>query len=92
MSVRIPTDCSCPACRRAIDAATSTRQGQSAMPKAGDWSVCMYCSVALVYDSDLGVRIPAPGEFETLSPRQRTMIAYAQMAVLQIHGRDHGAA
>jgi len=54
MSVHMP-DCDCPKCGMHIDAATSVN-GEDVKPKAGDLSICAYCTEFLIFNEDLTFR------------------------------------
>lgn len=45
------TPSSCPRCDKRLDAATYIKEGQTVLPKEGDFSLCMYCGQILVFDA-----------------------------------------
>lgn len=57
MSSAEPTlpKCACPYCGHELDAATAVTE-EGAAPSPGDFSVCAYCGLVLVFRADLKVR------------------------------------
>lgn len=51
----------CPCCGRVADCATCPTD-ESAVPVPGDWTVCIGCGAALVFDEALRMRWPRPDE------------------------------
>jgi len=56
----------CPSCDSEIDAATSI-DGAAAVPAEGDYTLCAYCGVWLVFRADLSLRYPTSREAVDLS-------------------------
>lgn len=55
----------CPQCGHKIDAASCTTEDVS--PKAGDYSICVYCTSYLVFtDDSLNVRLLTVEDLETI--------------------------
>jgi len=50
------------------------------MPKPGDVSVCAYCTVALVFDEELTMRVLRADEYAALPPRLRLQLELLRKA------------
>ncbi len=59
----------CPACLTTLSGAKDPEG--TATPKPGDGSVCVYCTAALIFNSDLTLRVMRPDEYEALPPKLR---------------------
>lgn len=65
----------CPYCEQTYKVTTSV--GAAAPPSAGDWAVCYNCAQFLVYNEQLMVRKPHPGEVARMTqknPKRRRML------------------
>jgi hypothetical protein len=62
---RTPPD-ACPYCGHAVDAATDLPSGSGSAPCPNDGSICIACGSLLIYDDDLRLRRPDPGELAEL--------------------------
>jgi len=60
MKVALVPKCRCPYCDTLLDAASPAKG--DAVPEPGDASVCIKCASPLVFDKDLRLRKPLPGE------------------------------
>lgn len=69
----------CPACRAQLDAATG-----GCAPLAGDFSICVYCSAALVFTDDAGaLRVATPADIAGAPERLRVQLRrYAAAATV----------
>jgi hypothetical protein len=55
---------SCTHCGYLFDA-VSNIEGETG-PSPGDWTLCLRCAGAMVFDADLRPAMPAPGAYEAL--------------------------
>lgn len=69
----------CPACLKTLDAATDPEA--AANPKPGDLSVCCYCSVMLVFNTDMTSRLLRQTEFDELPADLRLRICAYRIVV-----------
>lgn len=69
----------CPACLRTLNGAAAI--GRRATPRAGDLSVCCYCTALLEFNTDLTVRLLSREVFESLSVDMRERLEGAQRVV-----------
>lgn len=74
------TTARCPACMTRLDAAMGD-DGADVDPAPGDMSVCGYCSVLAVVNSDLTMRTLKLHEYEALDSRTRAVLVLYQGAV-----------
>jgi hypothetical protein len=71
----------CPYCGHRVDAATTTPGARGTGPCPNDASICIACGSMLIYDDDLRLRRPDPGELAELEadPRvQLTQLAWRE--------------
>ncbi len=88
-SVRTNREARCPACQHRVDGATDPRSNRT--PKPGDFSVCAYCSMVVVFNTDMTVRAARPAEIEALPAGTRAeMRAYQAMALAIASKRAKG--
>lgn len=69
----------CPGCGKHLDGATAP--GDEA-PSPGSISVCVYCLSVAIFDDDLLLRAPLPGELEALPPAARANLDACRKTVL----------
>jgi hypothetical protein len=69
----------CPSCGKKLDDCTGVRD-QSALPGAGDVSICAYCAQILVFDDKLALSIATEEDITKLSePEQLALLTAAQL-------------
>lgn len=73
----------CPVCDHKIDAMTGV--DHDAAPKAGDFTVCIYCGNVLRITDGLGLRIATTDEIASATPETRRIIKAAQFAIRSRH-------
>ena len=61
---RVNTNARCPACLKTLDGVTDPFSGKT--PQPGDISICAYCALRLVFNTDLTVRALSADEIEAL--------------------------
>ncbi len=75
----IITATNCPSCGKKLDDCTGVRD-QTAMPGAGDISICAYCAQILVFDDKLALNIATEEDITKLSePEQNALLTAAQL-------------
>jgi hypothetical protein len=75
----------CPECGTLLDAASAPKS--DARPSPGDWTVCIHCAAALVFDTELKVQAPGFGALEALAltePETAAQLRRHQAAVRQL--------
>lgn len=81
-TTRVPLQ-HCPECNTKLDAASSLREGLT--PKAGDFTVCIACSVILVYEPGLIVRLAGKDELRKLDAETLFDLVRTQTAIREMH-------
>lgn len=76
----------CPWCGHELDAVAG-----EGSPSPGDWSVCISCAQAVIFNGDLSIRAASTGDFAALSPLEYAELQRYQRAVRQIDRREFGA-
>lgn len=66
----------CPACKAPLAAARGTKDPKD-RPSPGDFSVCLYCSAALRFTEDLGLRLLTQQELDEAPAQMRQALAIA---------------
>jgi hypothetical protein len=77
----------CPCCLKVLDGATGPAGER---PKAGDLTVCAYCTAVLAYTEGLGLRIFTEAERAALSPEEKETIARTIIVVAKIRAARLG--
>lgn len=72
----------CPFCDYKLDVAASVYNKKNT-PKPGDISICLSCASILIFNDDLTIRKPEPGEIE-ITPE----IHKIQQAIRSVDRRD----
>lgn len=67
----------CPACLKTLDGATDPFGGLT--PAAGDLSVCLYCTVRLIFNTDLTLRVLRDDEYAALLPEEQLLLAVTRL-------------
>ena len=84
-TTRVP-DHRCPVCRAELSAASSIAPDE--VPEPGDWTVCIACTVILIFNPEMTVRLPLADEMAALSRPAAAQLAYVQRMVLAATGRS----
>ena len=67
----------CPKCKSALDAATNV-ESPKLQPKAGDVTVCLYCSSILIYKTDFLLRKATKADLRKLNKETLHALLEAQ--------------
>jgi hypothetical protein len=62
----------CPGCGRRVDAATLITSGEIRSPKAGDLTICAYCTAVLVFTT-AGFRFAVEADLDGIDPKMRAI-------------------
>jgi hypothetical protein len=82
----------CPWCGKLNDMATSANADRpDDVPEPGDVTVCIACASPAVFNPDMTLRRPWPGEIEAAHPDDRTVLDRAVRAVRQLDRRGLGS-
>lgn len=73
----------CPACRKALDAATAI-DAPTAKPKPGDVSLCFGCGTVLVFTKKLGHRVAGKRDLLGLTKTQLAALRRTQVSILML--------
>jgi hypothetical protein len=79
-SHRLP-ETKCPNCGTHLDAATEVGSDDGKRPSPGDLTVCIECSVPLVFKADLSMRLLDVGDFDALSLEDKRVLLTSIVAV-----------
>jgi hypothetical protein len=71
----------CPACQTRLNMATYPRSG-NAVPKPGDVTVCVYCTMVCWFNTDLTVRALTPTELADLPIKKRMQVEDLRRAAM----------
>jgi len=72
----------CPHCG-APNTAVSEMHGRASKPEPGHFSICLYCGVITVFDSDLSLRAPTEAELD--EAMKSPILSFAQAMIKQRH-------
>ena len=78
----------CPYCEHLLDAARGITTDRD--PRHGDWTVCIQCARILLFDADVRVRKPFPGELEAswaITPGLKRLMESVVRRVREMDGR-----
>lgn len=73
----------CPGCGHELTAATSP-DDESLQPKAGDLTVCVYCTAMLRFDKTMHLESLTQAEVEALEPEAWAMLRKIRAAIRQL--------
>lgn len=76
----------CPRCGYKMDRASSPWRDDGEVPKAGDYSVCMKCGAALVFNTNLTHRLMTDVEMEGLPMRLKRQFSLVIEAIGKVRG------
>lgn len=72
----------CPGCGKSLDASTAIHGDLQPIP--GDYSVCIYCTLFMVYEDDLTLRRLTNAELRRMLPEDRRQLEAAAAAVRRV--------
>ena len=78
MSYRTNPDARCPACLGRLDGAMPANGRGRQIPRVGDLSVCISCTVILEFNSDLTVRLASAETLASLDAETRRELERAR--------------
>ena len=78
---------SCPMCHKTLDAATDV-EDESLKPQPGDYSVCIYCGVFLVFGDDIRMEHFPDENLMEMEDEDRLKITKMRRAVMALERGD----
>ena len=76
----------CPSCGYKMNAATSLEN--DAVPKSGDFSVCLRCGEILRFDENLLLRVVPLKEWDTLPKYEKEVLLKYSVAARRVHMKE----
>lgn len=81
-AVRVPLS-PCPKCNYRLDAATLVRPG-TALPKPGDFTICLRCGEVLIFGDELALRVAMANDVRAAGPEVMAEIRRVSRAVRRL--------